>query len=65
MGLGDFYLVFDTLVVCANLNGLRTSNLYIIIFKKEDTILSNNFQHIKASIKDLIKIYNNDFSANN
>ena len=43
----------------------RTSNLYIITFRKEDTILSHSFQHIKASIKDLIEIYNDDFSANN
>ena len=34
-------------------------------FKMEDTILPNDFHHIKASIKDLLEIYNNDFSANN
>ena len=43
----------------------RTSNLYIITFREEDMILSHSFEHIKASIKDLIKIYNDDFSANN
>ena len=40
--------------------------IYILLhFRKEDMILSHSFQHIKASIKDLIKIYNDNFSANN
>ena len=39
--------------------------IYILLhLKKEDTILLDIFQHIKASIQDLIEIYNKDFSAN-
>ena len=40
--------------------------IYILLhFRKEDMILSHSFQHIKASINDLIKIYNDDFSSSN
>ena len=39
-------------------------NLYINTSKKEDMILSNNFQSM-ASIKHLIIISNNDFDTNN
>ena len=41
------------------------SNLCPNALKKEDKILSNNFQHIMASTKYLILISKDDFHTNN
>ena len=57
-------------VVCANLiigliNMVIISNLCLNASKKENTIISNNFQHIMASTKHLILISKDDFHTNN